>query len=73
MLHATLGLAALHIAYHNGAEGNSTWMDGIFHHSQALSGFQHWIAHITKEISEALFVWSVCDIFYCFSMSNPLS
>jgi hypothetical protein len=40
MLYAMLSLAALHIAYHNGAEGNSMWMAGIFHHSQALSGFQ---------------------------------
>ncbi|KAG4275407.1 hypothetical protein FPRO04_14393 [Fusarium proliferatum] len=72
VLHAMLGLAALHIAYQDGVEGNSMWTAGIFHHSQALSGFQQEIAHITEENSEALFMWSVCNILYTFAMSNPL-
>ncbi|KAH7268029.1 hypothetical protein B0J15DRAFT_577887 [Fusarium solani] len=72
VLHALLGLAALHIAYQNPQERKVRWMDAVDHHSRALDGFQRAVRCITEENSEALFVGSVCNVLYVFALSNPL-
>ncbi|KAH7142739.1 hypothetical protein B0J13DRAFT_444865 [Dactylonectria estremocensis] len=72
VLHALLGLAALHIAHQNPSERKSRWVDAVHHHSKALDGFQKALCCITEENSEALFTWSICNVLYVFAMSNPL-
>ncbi|KAF4434521.1 Sterol uptake control 2 [Fusarium acutatum] len=72
VLHAVLSLAALHIAYHDTPETKSMWMEGIDYHSKSVLGFQKEVAHITDESSEALFMWSLCNLIYTFATSNPL-
>ncbi|XEV05046.1 hypothetical protein FSHL1_010333 [Fusarium sambucinum] len=72
VLHALLGLAALHIAYHSPSERKERWLDGMYHHGEALTGFQRQISNITEENSEALFTWSICNVLYVFALSNPL-
>ncbi|KAG4275409.1 hypothetical protein FPRO04_14395 [Fusarium proliferatum] len=72
VLHALLGLAALHIAHQDPSERGARWADGVYHHSKALDGFQKAINCITKENSEALFTWSMCNVLYVFATSNPL-
>ncbi|QKD57893.2 uncharacterized protein FOBCDRAFT_186971 [Fusarium oxysporum Fo47] len=72
VLHAMMGLAALHIVSNDTPEKKSMWMAGVYHYSQALRCFQKEIANITEQNSEALFMWLVCNIMYTFAMSNPL-
>ncbi|KAM0244018.1 hypothetical protein ACHAP5_006682 [Fusarium lateritium] len=72
ILHALLGLAALHIAHQSPSERKVMMVDGIYHHSKALSGFQKEISNVTERNSEALFTWSICNVLYVFAMSNPL-
>ncbi|KAH7166446.1 hypothetical protein EDB81DRAFT_713000 [Dactylonectria macrodidyma] len=72
VLHALLGLSALHIAHKTPSERKTRWMDAVHHHSKALDGFQKAIRCITEENSEALFTWSICNVLYVFAMSNPL-
>jgi hypothetical protein len=72
VLHALLGLAALHIAHQAPSERKAMWVDGIYHHNKALGGFQKEIISITEDNSEALFTWSICNVLYVFAMSNPL-
>ncbi|KAI7760935.1 hypothetical protein LZL87_012088 [Fusarium oxysporum] len=71
-LHALLGLAALHIAYTSPTEGKWSWLVGMYHHNEALTGFQKELSTITEENSEALFTWSICNVLYVFATSNPL-
>ncbi|RSM02540.1 hypothetical protein CDV31_010904 [Fusarium ambrosium] len=72
VLHALLGLAALHIAYQNPCERKVRWMDAVDHHSRALDGFRRAVACITEGNSEALFVRSICNVLFAFALSNPL-
>ncbi|KAF5693099.1 UPC2-like regulatory protein [Fusarium denticulatum] len=72
VLHALLGLAALHIAYTSPTERTRSWLVGTHHHNEALSGFQRELSTITEENSEALFSWSICNVLYVFATSNPL-
>ncbi|KAM5510002.1 sterol uptake control protein 2 [Fusarium oxysporum f. sp. phaseoli] len=72
VLHALLGLAALHIAYQSPTERTRGWLVGMYHHNEALTGFQKEISNITEENSEALFTWSICNVLYVFATSNPL-
>ncbi|KAM6507180.1 hypothetical protein FALCPG4_018562 [Fusarium falciforme] len=72
VLHALLGLAALHIAHQEPSERKIMWVDAVHHHSKALDGFQKAIHCINEENSEALFTWSICNVLYVFAMSNPL-
>ncbi|CEI68148.1 unnamed protein product [Fusarium venenatum] len=72
VLNALLGLAALHIAYQSPLERKKRWLDGMYHHGEALIGFQRQISNITADNSEALFTWSICNVLYVFAMSNPL-
>ncbi|UZP40528.1 hypothetical protein NXS19_008344 [Fusarium pseudograminearum] len=71
VLHALLGLSALHIAYQSPSERKQRWLDGMYHHGEALAGFQKQISNVTADNSEALFTWSICNVLYVFAMSNP--
>ncbi|RBR09703.1 hypothetical protein FVER53590_11744 [Fusarium verticillioides] len=44
----------------------------MYHHNEALTGFRRELSTITKENSEALFTWSICNVLYVFATSNPL-
>ncbi|KAI1043542.1 hypothetical protein LB505_010170 [Fusarium chuoi] len=72
VLHALLGLAALHIAYTSPAQRSRSCLVGMYHHNEALTGFRRELCVITKENSEALFTWSICNVLYIFATSNPL-
>ncbi|KAF4429616.1 Cytochrome P450 3A14 [Fusarium acutatum] len=72
VLHALLGLAALHIAYTSPTERARSWLVGMYHHNEALTGFRRELSFITEENSEALFTWSLCNVLYVFTTSNPL-
>ncbi|KAI1019273.1 hypothetical protein LB503_009149 [Fusarium chuoi] len=72
VLHALLGLAALHIAYTSPAQRSRSWLVGMYHHNEALTGFRRELCVITKENSEALFTWSICNVLHIFATSNPL-
>ncbi|KAH7237761.1 uncharacterized protein BKA55DRAFT_597197 [Fusarium redolens] len=71
VLHALLGLAALHIAHQSPTDRTRSWLVGMYHHNEALTGFQKEISIITEENSEALFTWSICNVLYVFAISNP--
>ncbi|KAF4501269.1 UPC2-regulatory involved in control of sterol uptake [Fusarium agapanthi] len=72
VLHGFLSLAALHIAYTSPTERTQSWLVGMHHHNEALTGFQRELSTITEENSEALFTWSICNVLYVFATSNPL-
>ncbi|QGI67522.1 hypothetical protein CEK26_011474 [Fusarium fujikuroi] len=72
VLHALLGLSALHIAYTYPTQRTRSWLVGMYHHNEALTGFRQELCLITKENSEALFTWSICNVLYIFATSNPL-
>ncbi|KAF5981710.1 hypothetical protein FBULB1_4648 [Fusarium bulbicola] len=72
VLHALLGLAALHIAYTSPTERARSWLVGMYHHNEALTGFRRELSTITEENSEALFTWSISNVLYVFATSNPL-
>ncbi|RKL31608.1 hypothetical protein BFJ72_g11012 [Fusarium proliferatum] len=44
----------------------------MYHHNEALAGFRRELCVITKDNSEALFTWSICNVLYIFATSNPL-
>ncbi|KLO93081.1 UPC2-regulatory protein involved in control of sterol uptake [Fusarium fujikuroi] len=72
VLHALLGLSALHIAYTYSTQRTRSWLVGMYHHNEALTGFRRELCVITKDNSEALFTWSICNVLYIFATSNPL-
>ncbi|CVK97738.1 hypothetical protein FPRO06_09016 [Fusarium proliferatum] len=72
VLHALLGLSALHIAYTYPTKRTRSWLVGMYHHNEALTGFRRELCVITKDNSEALFTWSICNVLYIFATSNPL-
>ncbi|KAF5658211.1 UPC2-like regulatory protein [Fusarium circinatum] len=72
VLHALLGLAALHIAYTSPTQRTQSWLVGMYHHSEASTGFRKELSTITEENSEALLIWSICNVLHVFAISNPL-
>lgn len=72
VMHAIMALAALHIAHKDSSKRGASITKAANHHNQGLQGFQNAVKCISKENSEALFVWSTLNVLYVFAISNPL-
>lgn len=72
VIHAIMSLAALHIAHNDSSKRTASITEAANHHNQGLHSFQNAIKCISKENSEALFIWSLLNVLYVFAISNPL-
>ncbi|KAH7008932.1 hypothetical protein EDB80DRAFT_763969 [Ilyonectria destructans] len=72
VIHAILGLAALHVGHIDGSKRTASITEATNHHNQALYGFQNAINCVSQENSEALLTWSLLNVLYVFAISNPL-
>ncbi|KAM5345676.1 hypothetical protein ACJ41O_011537 [Fusarium nematophilum] len=75
VIHAILGLAALHLAYLNCSDNMKAHYlaDAASHHNKAMHEFQEALVHIGSDNTEALFMWSTLNLIHVFGMSGRLS
>ncbi|KAH8672304.1 hypothetical protein BGZ61DRAFT_362619 [Ilyonectria robusta] len=72
VMQAMLSLAALHLAYLNRPDKTTHMTDAAHHHTQGLHGFHEALGSMNSGNSDALFIWSVLNIIYVFSISGRL-
>ncbi|WQF85844.1 Putative zn(2)Cys(6) fungal-type DNA-binding domain-containing protein [Colletotrichum destructivum] len=72
--HAILSLAALHMAYLDDRPQNSSYVEeATQHHAVSLAGFHSVLENCTVDQYEGLFLWSILNIIYVFSISKQLA
>ncbi|KAH7248224.1 hypothetical protein B0J15DRAFT_562394 [Fusarium solani] len=64
VMHALLGLAALHVAYLNRQDKMRHMTDAAHHHTQGLQGFHEAVRFMSSDKADALFAWSMLNLLY---------
>lgn len=72
VMHALLGLAALHVAYLNRQDKMRHMTDAAHHHTQGLQGFHEAVRFMSSDKADALFAWSTLNLLYVFGISGRL-
>ncbi|KAL2210917.1 C6 zinc finger domain-containing protein [Sarocladium strictum] len=71
--HAILSVAALHIAHLSEVDRQQHIIRAVQHHNAGLEGFKDAVSEISKENSEALFIWSTLNSLYVLSLATQSS